>query len=199
MKVYFAASLRGKKFYENYYRKIYRTIEELGYTHIDKLLLETSVNDFYKKLESGGYKAHIDFYYKTIKNIKKGEINIFECSFPSLGIGSQVEQSLQLEKPTIILYLKNHIPHYIEGAMHDRLIIRKYSQKNLKIILQNALKEAKKYKEKRFNFFISPKILSYLDQRSKTMEMTKSTFVRGLIIEDIKKNKTKQNLDIIGQ
>lgn len=188
MKVYFTASVRGKKFYEDHYEKIYESIHNLGYQHVDKLLFSTSVQTFYKSLETGGQKTYVDFYNKTLLNIKTADINIFECSFPSLGVGFQVEKSLEFGKPTVVLYLKDHIPHFIAGTNSDKLILKMYNDKNVNQVVKESLEEAKRRTDKRFNFFISPYLLNYLQNTSKKLGVTKSTFIRTLILEHIKRS-----------
>lgn len=191
MKIYFTASVRGKKFYEVFYKKIYDAIENLGYKHTDKLLFETSVEDFYKKLEKGGHKAYVYFYNRTLTNIRTSDINVFECSLPSLGIGFQVDKSLEFSKPTVVMYLKDHIPHFIAGTTNEKLILKMYDKNNLKDVLKKALEEAKQRSDKRFNFFISPYLLNYLQSIAKKQGITKSSFIRKLVLDDMRKSDLK--------
>lgn len=188
MKVFFNASARGKKLYDKEYKVIYKTIESLGYTHTYGLIIQEFTEDkFYGGLKKGGKKRMVDFHKETISLIKSADINVFDCSWPSLGIGYQVEKSLEFNKPTIVLYKEDCLPYFIFGADNEMIIIKKYNKKNLVSAVKKAFEEAKKRKDKRFNFFVSPKILTFIKEHSKALGMTESTYVRGLIIEDMRK------------
>lgn len=188
MKIYFAAPIKAKVNDEGYYKKIYAAIEKLGYKLIDKYLIEQNIDEHYKRFEDKSGEYYHTFYEKTITNIKSADINVFECSFPSLGIGYQVEKSLQLNKPTVILYQKGHVPHFLLGIDEDKLVLQVVNMENIVGTLETAVKEACEKADKRFNFFISPSLLTYLEKASKTNGLTKSTFIRNLILEHKRKN-----------
>jgi predicted DNA-binding protein len=48
-------------------------------------------------------------------------------------------------------------------------------------VIRDAVEKAQSLADKRFNFFISPSLLSYLNKASKEEGVTKSTFIRNLI------------------
>lgn len=191
MKIYFMAPMRGKVTSEEYFKKIYDAIEKLGYTLLDKYLLKNSMADHYKRFEERGDEYYHEFYEKTISYIKQADINIFECSSPSLGLGYQIEKSLQFNKPTIVLYLEGHVPHFLVGVDEDKLVIKVINEKNLLETLTSAINEARNKADKRFNFFISPALLTYLENESRNQNITKSTFIRSLILEHKRKNAKK--------
>ena len=185
------APMRGKVTSEEYFKKIYDAIEKLGYTLLDKYLLKNSMADHYKRFEERGDEYYHEFYEKTISYIKQADINIFECSSPSLGLGYQIEKSLQFNKPTIVLYLEGHVPHFLVGVDEDKLVIKVINEKNLLETLTSAINEARNKADKRFNFFISPALLTYLENESRNQNITKSTFIRSLILEHKRKNAKK--------
>ena len=193
MKVYFAASHRGTKSYHNNYLAIHQIIDELGYTHTDTSLKNIESIEFYTALDSGGHKAYENLYKEKIDHIKDADICIFECSFPSLSIGYQIEKSLEYNKPTIILYVKGQLPYFLKGMENDKLITSHYSlSPSFKNELKNILDSAKHIADKRFNFFISPMQLNYLNNVSRELGVTKSTHIRNLIAEDMhRRNKKK--------
>ncbi len=188
MKAYFAASFRGLKYYLRYYKQIYQAIDQCGAKHLEKSLLHLTEEDAYRNLEKGGVKAHIDFYNKIIDYIKTADINIFDCSMPSLGIGFQVEKSLEFNKPTIVLYLSGHTPHFMAGTKDEKLLLKEYSDKNIASVVTKAIEEARNLTDKRFNFFVSPAMLAYLERISKKKYVTKSALIRDLINNYMKKN-----------
>jgi hypothetical protein len=187
MKIYFMAPMRAKANDVGYYKKIYTSIEELGYNLTDKYLIEHDSDEHYKKFEDKTGEYYHTFYTKTIENIKNADINIFECSFPSLGLGYQVEKSLQLNKPTIILYRKGMIPHFLLGIDEDKLVLTVVNENDISTTIEKAIADARHLADKRFNFFISPSLLTYLEKASKQGGITKSTFIRNLILEHKRK------------
>ena len=188
MKVFFTAPVRGKKFHQDYYSKIYSALESLGCVLIDKYLLENTIENHYKNLEQEIDQKKNDFFYETLDNLKLADVNIFDGSLPSLGVGFLVQKSLEINKPTIVLYLKGQTPHFLMSAKDEKLIIKSTTGKDLKKVLREALDEAKTRADKRFNFFISPKLLEYLEKVSKEEAITKSKFIRNLILEHMRKS-----------
>lgn len=189
MKIFFSSPIRGIDEVKDYIKIIDKTILSLGHKRLDDIVERISDANFYNKLDKGGKEAHQDFFEKTIKGIKEADATIFECSTPSLGIGFQIEKSLDYNKPTIILYYKDNIPHFISGTDHDKLLIYGYDEKNIDRVVTNAIEEARHATDKRFNFFINPTLLSYLEEESTQLSLTKSAFIRSLILDHQKKHK----------
>jgi hypothetical protein len=188
MKIFFMAAMQGKKLYDEYYQKIYRTIEEAGHKNLNDFIFSQSAEEFYTNLDEEGRKSHEEYYSKIIASLKAADINIFECSFPSLGVGYEVTKSIELNKPTVVLYLDDNVPHFFLGNTDEKLILKSYNSKNIKKVVLEAIEEAKQRSDKRFNFFISPHLLGYLEKTSKDLGVTKSTFIRSLILEHMRKS-----------
>ncbi|MBI3620252.1 hypothetical protein HY214_03875 [Candidatus Roizmanbacteria bacterium] len=186
MKAFFNAPFRGKKIHGTYYETIFRAIEKLGYNHLDRSIVEDNLETHYKKITEGGGESYKQFYDTTLGYLKTADVNIFECSFPSLGLGFQIEKSLEFNKPTIIIYLQNYTPFFLAGVKDEKLIFAKTTGKDVEKVLKKAFEEAKKRADKRFNFFISPYLLSYLNKVTKNQNITKSMFIRGLILEHMR-------------
>jgi hypothetical protein len=189
MKIFFSSPIKGVDEVKKYIEIIDKALDSLGHKRLDNIVERINDASFYNKLDKGGKEAHQSFFEKTIKGIKDADITIFECSTPSLGIGFQIEKSLDYNKPTIILYFKDNLPHFITGTDHDKLIVHGYNEKNIHEVVSNAIEEARHAADKRFNFFISPSLLSYLEEESSRLGLTKSSFIRNLILEHRKKNK----------
>ena len=187
MNVFFTASLKGVEIYKKEYQRIYEEIEKLGYKHLDDEIFKLS-QKYYREIEKKGKEAYIDLYSRKIKHLEEADIIVFECSFPSFSIGYMIQKALDFNKPIIILYLKDNVPHFLSGIEEDRFIIQSYNLHNITKIIKNTLKKAGERKDKRFNFFVSPKILTFLEKQSSSQGMTKTAYVRGLIIESMKKN-----------
>ncbi|MEK9179049.1 MAG: hypothetical protein AAB893_01120 [Patescibacteria group bacterium] len=189
MKVFFTASQRGKKEFGKYYQRIYDQLELLGYSHLETSLLKISSKEFYDKLENTGHAQYTEYYNNNMKRIQEADICVFESSLHSLSIGFMIQKSLDNNKPTIVLYFEDNIPHFLHGMSEDKLILAKYTGTDLEEVLKKTLGEATDLREKRFNFFISPALLTYLEGASKKLGITKSTFIRNLIQDHRRKNK----------
>lgn len=183
MKVFFSASQRGKEEFGEYYERIYKTIDKLGYTNLDPTFLSTTPTEFYQGLGKKGREANVEFYNRNIARLKAADINVFEGSFHSLSIGFMIVKSIDFNKPTIVLYLDGRVPHFLAGTEEEKLLMRSYKKDNLEKIIEQSLQEAKQRSDKRFNFFISPQLLSYLNKVAKDQGITKSTFIRNLILD----------------
>lgn len=187
MKILFTASQRGKKQFGQSYKDIHNFIAKSGYTLIQDDILSEEPEELYKALESGDHKKQTEFYNKKIDSIQKSDLCVFEVSTHSLSIGFVIQKALEFNKPTIVLYLKDHKPLFFTGVDNEKLILQEYTISNLEKQLSIALQEALHLREKRFNFFISPALLSYLEHTSKKEGVTKSTFIRNLILAHKKK------------
>lgn len=71
----------------------------------------------------------------------------------------------------------------------EKLIIKQYNEKNIKKVIKEAIDIARERRDKRFNFFISPKLLEYLEKASFNDGVTKSKFIRNLITEHMRKTR----------
>lgn len=189
MKIFFAASVRGYSFYAPEYKAIESALKSINCVLTTASYEKEEVKRFYDNLENGGLKAQNEYFNHTIETLKSSDINVFECTSPSLGIGFQVERSIEYNKPTVVLYLKGHIPHFFAGTENDKMILREYTVNTAKSVIETCIEDAKHMADKRFNFFISPSLLTYLEGASKKNGITKSTFIRNLILEHMRKLK----------
>lgn len=121
-----------------------------------------------------------------LKMLQKADICVFETSINNLIIGFLIAKSLELNKPTIILCSKND--SFFKKLKNEKLVFQRYdNQKNVEKKINQAFKKAQKLRDRRFNFFISPDLLNYLEQESRKLGITKSMLIRQLIIKH-KKN-----------
>lgn len=128
-------------------------------------------------------------YYKLISEIKKADVVVAEVSAQSLSVGHELTEAMTLNKPLIVLYTEDHRPGLLFGSMYDKMQIVQYNLDNLKDILMKSLDEAMKHADVRFNFFVSPKILNYLDWVAQKRMIPRSVFLRNLIEHEMKKEK----------
>ena len=170
MKVCFFAPQNEENQYAPYYQIVTDTLDDYGYKNLVSL----------KKAVS---------YQKMIKLLKESDINIFDCSVSHSVIGFQISKSLEFNKPTIALYHHDTTPEFVHTIFEEKFLTASYNKENLRTILHAILKKAQLLADKRFNFFISPSLLNFLTHMSREFGMTKSTYLRNLIIEDKKKRR----------
>jgi hypothetical protein len=188
MKVFFIASQRGKTKFDQNYKKIFDTIEKLGHKNLDARLFDKSVKEFYDELKKEGPHKFSSFFSVNLKLISEADVNVFECSEQSFSIGYMVQNSLEQNKPTIVLFTQPYEPFFLLDVKDDKLIVQGYTLETLENDLKKAFEKASTVADKRFNFFISPKYLTYLQQESRRNGITKSTFIRNLILEHKRKH-----------
>lgn len=186
MKAYFTAAILQNKDFSQYYKRIAKTLEKIGYTtqhdHI------TKVPDLSKIYEQDA-KERQAYYKKAIKWINDSSIVVAEASFPStLNIGHEISLALERSKPVVLLYKKGFDSPFLTGYDGERLVMAEYTDTDLEEVLEQAIDFAQNQSDTRFNFFISPRQQTYLDWISKNTRVPRSVYLRDLIKNDMKNN-----------
>lgn len=185
MKIFLISTPKGEKHLGENFIKLYEEVERLGYTHVSNFIQLTS-KEFTNKMSKGN-EAHADFYNDMIQSIQKADICIFEASTPSFGVGYLIERALLYSKPTVVLFYKDYQSDLLRGVNDEKLLVRAYDEKNYKKTLKAVLEIARERRDKRFNFFLSPKLLDYLEDASKKEGVTKSKLIRDMIVDHMRK------------
>lgn len=188
MKVFFTATYSGKNVFGKYYQTIYDQIENLGYNHVDNEVVNISYEEFLKRMKQGREAQVLNFQNK-MECIQRADLCVVESSVHGFGSGFIVQRALDLGKPTLVLYYKDNVPFLFNGIQDEKLIVRSYDESNYKKIIRDALQLAREKRDKRFNFFLSPKLLNYIEEASKARSITKSKLIRDMIVKDMKENK----------
>lgn len=185
MKVYFSAS----RFYKGENLKNYESILEV----LKGSGLEV-MDGSATRLSPLGYKMpdkeKEDLYKSVVKMMDKSDFCVFEASYPStLHIGHEITLAISKNKPTIVLHTKEREPILFKGMKSDKVTWIEYTAEGLKGSLTKAVENAKRNMDVRFNFFVSPKILNYLDWVAQKRMEPRSVFLRDLIEKEMKKDK----------
>jgi hypothetical protein len=188
MKIYFVASPRLVIKEPGLYREIHSYLAKDNVMLSDKLMKwsdKKTIEELYEERKdnlTSGFK-------KTIETLKKADVVMMEVSGHSLSMGFLVSKSLDLCKPIIAFYKKGTRPFFLSGIDDPRFKLMEYNEKNVCEVLDLAVEEAKKVIDVRFNFFVSPKILTYLDWVAQKRMIPRSVFLRNLIEREMKKDK----------
>lgn len=187
MKIYFTASLRGKERFQEEYKLIVRSLEELGY-QVHEHILQTDP----EKPDKESPEEKVKIYQKLLRFTRASALVVAEVSSPSLSVGHEISLALELNKPVIALHLEGHRPRLLEGNPDEKLHIIPYNHANLKSSLKESLNLAMDQIDVRFNFFIPPRIVIYLNWVAKKRKIPRSVFLRSLLEEEMKKDKEFQ-------
>jgi len=187
MKVFFIASPRAVSREPDLYRKVERVLSRdnkmLG--NMVREWTEGNLEDFY----SGSHKDRVDHYRRTMDLLKKADVVVVEVSLHSMSMGYIVNKALEAGKPVIAIYKKGFDPYFFSGIEDSKLIVVAYDESDLEGILRNSLDKVSGLIDVRFNFFVSPKILTYLDWVAQKRRVPRSVFLRELIEKEMKRDK----------
>ena len=174
-----------KEFGDNYH-KIFKELELAEYVHVDDEIMRVPHDEFMKYMNKGK-QSYVEYNKRKLQAIQESDICVFEASFHALGVGFLIQRALDNAKPTIVLYYKKNVPMFLSGLTDEKLIIREYGDKDLRKVLKESLELARERRDKRFNFFLSPKLLEYLEDASTKEGVTKSKLIRDMIVNHMRK------------
>ena len=183
MKVHFIGDLGGNKVD---YRKIVDIVRKHGNDLVTDHSIVRSLEDVEVELPGDA-----ELYAKRMSQwLKQSDVVIVETTIPLLGAGYEIAIALQLSKPVIVLYRPNgnNTPHVLKGLESEKLQVIAYTDKNLEEALILALDYATEQADTRFNFFVSPSIVNYLDWVSKKKRLPRAVYLRKLIEVDMINN-----------
>lgn len=187
MKIFFISSPRSVNKEPELYKKINSHLSKDN-KMLGNLVLDWgkgNVNDFYNK----SHPDRISHYKKTMENIQKADLVIVELSEHSMSMGYIVNRALDMSKPVIALYKKDCEPYFFSGIEDSKLLIVEYEEDNCLEIIDKAIEKTKNLIDVRFNFFVNPRILAYLDWVAQKRMIPRSVFLRNLIEHEMKKDK----------
>jgi hypothetical protein len=186
MTIYFTASIFQKDQYGLNYDNIVQLLEQLGHKVIHEHITSVSLDDK-KHYSAEKRKEH---YRQVIKWITEADMVVAEVSYPStINVGHEVSIALEKSKPVLGLYTKEKESTFFEGIQSDKFLYEEYDDQNLKEVLKSAIQYAQDQSDTRFNFFIFPKHVNYLDEISRKRKIPKSVYLRELIERDKRKNR----------
>lgn len=185
VKVYFGTSPRVKDRDPGLIERVYQLIDKFGYKHTSSWVRDISAEKFYALSEDEMGEHHKN----TIAAIKAADICVFEVSGHSLSVGYLVNYALENGKVVVVLSQNQESLKLLNSVKSDNLLTLVYTVANLESGLKKVLDEASKKSDVRFNFFVNPKILAYLDWVAQKRMVPRSVFLRNLIEREMKKDK----------
>jgi 2'-deoxynucleoside 5'-phosphate N-hydrolase len=182
MNAYFTASIVGKKQYLDNYLRIIKLLTEKGY----EVVADHIVNTTEAQIRFETKEERLNFHNQLEEWINNADFLVAETSFPSISVGYEIFMALAKGKPVLVLYNNGDPPSLLEHHKNEKLICEKYTSENLPEIIADFVNYAEGTADIRFNFFITPKIATYLEETAKKDKLPKSVYLRRLIEEDMK-------------
>ena len=189
MKIYFSGSA--------YYHKEYLS----AYTKIKKVLLDTgatvlgNITELHPE-EFNGWtdEIRVSNYRQILNWIDQCDFAVMESSYPStIHVGHEISLLTEKGKPVIALYKKEHKPKMFVSGEDVKIIWVEYrDESELENKLSEAIESAKKNMDIRFNFFITPPMIAYMDWLSEKKRIPRSVYLRGLLEKEMRANKEYQ-------
>jgi len=187
MKILFMASIQGKDKYIENYKKIVDVLKNAKH----KVIADHVLSYGQEELDDWDNEKKVKFHKNIMDKIKGVDVVVAEISYPSISVGYLVSLALDSGKPTVVLYSGTKEPNILSTMEStDKLQLLKYkSLTDIRRYLLREVEDAKDQMDVRFNFFVSPKIVRFLDWIAKKRKMPRAVYLRRLIEADMKKNK----------
>ena len=177
MTIYFTASLVGKKDFQRNYLAIISYLQSKGHTVQANHILNTTESEVGLQTR----EARLAFHKKLEGWIQSCDCMVAETSFPSISVGYEISLALQYKKPVLILYSIGDPPSLFAHHDDEKIVCEKYSVTNVGEIIDNFVNFAGGSADSRFTFFVTPKIVGYLEKIAQTKKIPKSVYLRELI------------------
>ena len=186
MLIYFVASVSQGKEYAEHYQRIVHILQKNGH----KVVFNYKDEEGHQNPEGYPAEARRLYYRNFLQKISKCDMVVAEVSYPStINIGYAVSISLEKSKPVLALHIKDHASPFLDGVLSDKFLYEEYTLETLESVVERGLRFAEQQSDARFNFFISPKHISFLDFVARKRKIPKSVYLRELIERDKRKNR----------
>lgn len=189
MKVYFTAAISQINEFGGMYKRIAKLIKDKGHELESGNLFSMTKTSIVVTDE----KTRLEWYNQSMKNITKSDMIVVEISMPStVNVGHELSVALDKGLPVLALYREDRDPIFLRGTKNDKLQVVSYNATNLEAVLSAGIDYASEQMDSRFNFFVSPKIVNYLDWVSKKRRLPRAVYLRKLIEKDMEKHEPEK-------
>lgn len=187
MKIFFNMSFRGDV---EVGCRIYKEIENLGHKHTSNLFASEEVAKSFYNCSS---KEHSEHYEKVFSSLGRADIIVVEVSIHSLTVGSIIQKGLDSRIPILALCREKQRKPFLDGIEYseDRLLVVEYSNESLPIKIREGLEYLEDVLSTRFTMILPPDISKHLEALTRR-GMTRSDYIRNLILQDMRKLSTKK-------
>jgi hypothetical protein len=191
MNIFFIASLRDKATHLSAYTTIVDTVKQAGIEVKADHVMDQTIED----MNTWSFEKNVSFQKDTMMRLKMADAVFVEASTPSLNVGYLTALAVQSGKPVVIFTTDESVPHLFKALekMSDRFkwIVYK-NDKDLADKVVEMVEYVTSNQDTRFNFFISPDQVSYLDWIARNRKISRSVYLRQLIDDDMLQNQDYQ-------
>jgi hypothetical protein len=152
------------------------------YDRVRQTLLNLGCNLTYDWLVDKEKLVPAELFKRTNLAINAADVVVAEVTFPSTGVGQQINLAMNRKIPVIVLKGDWEIPgKFTPGAQGELMQYHEYNPSNLEKILCNSLNHIKKERFVKFNFISTPSINELLEKESEALGETRSQLLRRII------------------
>lgn len=185
MKVYFTAAITQREQLEGEYQSIINAIQKLNHQVVTAYDV---LNQPLEEVLSSDMKMQRRYFSQWQKIIQSADASIVEVSFPStIHIGTEIGAFIERGKPLICLYVRGRDPAFLGEFHSSKLIKLEYNIQNIDDVLRWGFEEIDRMINRRFTFFVSPDIDDHLTKVSQRRNLSRSEYIRELILKDMKR------------
>lgn len=190
MTIFYTNSYFGKKEYQEYYDLALETIQSFA----DITVISPELGNYKEYLDKQTKQKVTDpqllHYEAILASIRKADAVIIEVTHEDLQIGHETGLALKEKKPVLCLSLNDDVSKRIHD---DNFSGAQYTKETIKPIIQDFLANVRERSlSKRFNLFLYPQQLAYLEKAAKEHKMNVSEYLRRLINLDKKAGESKR-------
>lgn len=182
MKVYFTASVVGKRHYRANYQKIIDHLVKRGHKVTSDHIMQTTED----RLSKITKEERLAFHENLEQWINTCDFVLVEASFPSISVGYEVSLALNRGKPVLMLYAEDsEAPSLLAHFKEEHFLCESYNSDTVTGIIDDFVNYVHGAADTRFTFFITPAIAAFLERISRKEKTPKSVYLRRLIKEDM--------------
>lgn len=184
--VFYTNSYFGKKVYQEYYDLVLETIQSFEGITVISPELGNYMDLLDEHVKQKITDPQLQHYEAIMAGIRKADVVIIEATHEDLQIGYEAGLALKEKKPLLCLSLKDNVSNRIHEEQFFGAI---YTKETIKPIIQDFFAKVRELSlSKRFNLFLYPQQMEYLEKAAKAHKMNVSEYIRKLINLDKKAN-----------
>lgn len=192
MKFFLSASIYGKGNLEESCKKIVDLTKQSGNEIVSDHILNTTNEQMARWKKDKDIKYH----QFVMDGVKSCDAVFAEISHPSTSVGYLISLASQVGKPVVCFYKGDQKPHLFNTLeeQNDKFFVARYSKlEDLDTLVPEMIHYASTNQDTRFNFFVSPRHVNYLDWIAKTRKLPRSVYLRKLIEKEMENDEEYLN------
>lgn len=183
MTIGYIASLRGRKFYDEYYQKSIKHLKAKG--HEVKHFLHMD----YETVHAMPLQERDEFFDEFYRDLLLSDVILADCSFASMNVGYRISHLLSLGKQVLVMCEKGSAGEKFDllqrKQYEEHVYMFTYSKYDITETIDNALSVVESHVDKRFTMIFPASLMSKLEHHSTKKKLPKAVFIRKLLEESL--------------